>query len=86
MSMAHYLLVHNLFCYINLQQNKKVTKNHALAGNCVDIRPLWGLFGPYKETNVRVLSLRGPLRETNLCVKAKSVPGTPRIIYIPLLK
>ena len=53
---------------------------------CVDIRPLWGLFGPYKETNVRLLSLRGPLRETNLCVNAKSVPGTPRIIYIPLLK
>ena len=52
----------------------------------VDLRPLWGLFGPYKETNVRLLSLRGPLRETNLCVNAKSVPGTPRIIYIPLLK
>ena len=53
---------------------------------CVDIRPLWGLFGPYKETNIRVLSLGGPLRGTNLCVKAKSIPGTPRIIYIPLLK
>ena len=53
---------------------------------CVDIRPLWGLFGPYKETNVRVLSLWGPLRGTNLCVKAKSIPGTPRIINIPLLK
>jgi len=52
----------------------------------VDIRPLWGLFGPYKETNVRVLSLWGPLRGTNLCVKAKSIPGTPRIINIPLLK
>ena len=52
----------------------------------VDIRPLWGLFGPYKETNIRVLSLGGPLRGTNLCVKAKSIPGTPRIIYIPLLK
>ena len=53
---------------------------------CVYIRPLWGLFGPYKETNIRLLFLGGPLRETNLCVKAKLIPGTPKIIYIPLLK
>ena len=53
---------------------------------CVDIRPLWGLFGPYKVTNIRVLSLRGPLRETNLCVKAKSIPSSPNIINIPLLQ
>ena len=35
---------------------------------------------------IRVPSLGGPLTGTNLCVKAKSIPGTPRIINIPLLK
>ena len=44
-------------------------KSYAL---CVDIRPLWGLFGPYKETNVRLLFLgQGQLQEwTEHCLTA----------------
>ena len=67
-------------------QLENVNKGQACPLICVDIRPLWGLFGAYKETNVRLLFLGGPLRGTNLCVNAKSIPGTPRIIYIPLLE
>ena len=82
-------IIHYVGKYATYVETKILFSNKCKVGSrkfCVDIRPLWGLFGPYKETNVRVLSLWGPLRGTNLCVKAKSIPGTPRIIYIPLLK
>ena len=81
-------LLQNFPLAINVRVRVRIKfwQNAHVRAMCVDIRPLWGLFGPYKETNIPVLSLGGPLRGTNLCVKAKSIPGTPRIIYIPLLK